>query len=231
MRIYSRLHQGQLCRLDRIRRRQLEHNLACALERENSLNKNGAVAGCGRAERASGQGLRFAEERRTQSAVGRAQVHNVEDVQSSADESQAVLAGDRGIQLRLSLRTTQSTAIYAAISPLHARCAFGTFESGTDTNHFADPHMHHEIRRANSRAIWDDPLSRAYRVDIQTAIGSGNHVRAPTSAISGPRVELVIRGEIVTYHQVIGRSRLSSEQWRNDDSMGRSKCPAGRDGW
>ena len=179
------------------------------LKRENSLNKNSAVAGCRRTEGTAGQGLRFAEERRTQSSVRRAQIHNVEDVDSPADKSQAVLAGDRGIQLRLCLRATQSTAIDTAISPLHARSAFGAFDSGTDADHFANPHMHHEIRRAKPYAIGDDSLSLAHWISIQTAVGSRNHVRGPAGTISRPRIELVVRREIVAYHQVIGRSRLS----------------------
>src|ERR1700755_2404807 len=85
------------------------------LEREDRLNEDCPITRRWRSEGTGGQRLRFAEKRRGQSTVGLPRFDVVEDVNPPADQRQAVLAGHRGIELRLRLAPTQSASIYAAV--------------------------------------------------------------------------------------------------------------------
>jgi hypothetical protein len=118
------------------------------LESKNDLAEDGAVARGRCSIGPLGQRLRFAIKRRAERAVGRAKIHDVEEVNRPADQGQAVLARYGGVQFGLRLAAAQSPAVYAAVPASESWCAFRAFDPGTNSNHLADAQVDHKICRA-----------------------------------------------------------------------------------
>ena len=69
------------------------------LEVESRVEEDTAIASSGGTEESAGKGLRFAEERASERAIGRGEVFAVHHVLSEDGEREAVFARHRGIQL------------------------------------------------------------------------------------------------------------------------------------